>query len=303
MGRERSGILVHGLFLEDTEILAEEALLPIDREGLLPAGVHHGVYLHLSEPVRLWGTDVERIMDLGDFAIVDEARRSRAWFPVDAFGLFFDAWLAVPMRLKSAARCLRVEGLGDGSVETEEALFGFFTHSVAAIDSFCFALFAAGSMLKPKEFATTKPAHLKQITASHTAELYGKHFQAEKPTKILAGLLGTDEYKELTGIRNVLAHRASPVFSHPRGGTRPVEGTGDDQAERPDLSPAVWLTRGHLGKNVEFTLENLRLLATWEQAVLTDLLVGTEAFVKAQVGYKLLRTGSTAGADRQAPAT
>ncbi len=232
----------------------------------------------VSEDVRLYGPDVQRIMDEGDLEPIAEARRTRPWFPEREFGLFVDAWLAVPLRLGSASRYLDgYTGLGgDGS---EEALFGFFTTSVAALDSYSFALYSIGSMLQPRNFPTETDRDKQRITWRSTEAAYGKFFAAHSIATLLARVGRSGEYRALTNVRNVLAHRASPLFSRRRD---------------PDEVDYTWVTRGHLGQDLQLSPALMSGELTWLRETLAVLLAATSTFVEAQWEYRRVRASTGA---------
>src|SRR4051794_10137121 len=104
----RTGFILHGLFLEDTA-----GLLP--SSPFLPDDAYRDVFASISEPVRIGSDDVAKIMDDHDLTIIPRLSRSLGWFPLADVGLFFDSWVAVAMRLDSAARCLAIGDLGRGT--------------------------------------------------------------------------------------------------------------------------------------------------------------------------------------------
>ena len=266
----RTGVLVHSVFMEDGAGLPglPPGAQPFPSEGF------NRVYRVVSGPVRFSGGDVQRIMDDRDPEPIERARSGRAWFPERQFGLFFDAWVAVPLRMGTAMRYSDTYRVAGGADNLEEVLFGFFTNAVATIDSFCFALYAMASMLQPMNFPAATDQERQRINGRSTELAFGKFFGATSIAKLLPHIRGSGEYRQLATIRNVLAHRASPVFYS----------RADDEA-----AGTIWMLRGHLGRDLEYSAESMEGHALWLDRAVSEMLVATTDFAETQWEYRRRR--------------
>lgn len=101
----------------------------------------------------------------------------------------------------------------------ERELFGFFVTGLSTIESFCYGLYAIGSILKPLDFPFQKPKDMKNVTPEDTFERFKNKYKGEKITLALNQLIDSSEYKEWKEIRNILAHRIAPGRSFHHGGS------------------------------------------------------------------------------------
>ncbi len=148
--------------------------------------------------------------------------RITAKIPTDhtAWSHYAGGWHALAYRFRACAEhdsaftlSLRRAGKAPRPNERyvqERELFSFFVTGLSAIESFCYSLFAIGSMLNPNEFKMTKPGHLQSVSPKKTTEQFSQVFPNEAITTTLAGTLRDVSYAEWCTIRNVLAHRSAP---------------------------------------------------------------------------------------------
>jgi hypothetical protein len=100
----------------------------------------------------------------------------------------------------------------------EESLFGFFVAGLATIDSFAYATFAIGAMLRPDSFPVERPENLRAIGLESLGRaLAGSFPQAELAGRVSA-LPEDDGLRRWRDIRNILAHRTLPARHHHAGG-------------------------------------------------------------------------------------
>ena len=98
---------------------------------------------------------------------------------------YADGWRAVAIRFKTAAGAdkLFTASISKSSAPPpnerqiqEEALFTFFVTGYAAVESFAYALFALGAMLRPESFPMSTPRDLERITPTVTRQKFAAHF-------------------------------------------------------------------------------------------------------------------------------
>lgn len=99
------------------------------------------------------------------------------------------AWNALAYRFLSCKEyndefTASILGAGDGPISPEryiqeKALFGFFTTGLAAIENFCYALYAIGAILDSQNFPLTKP---KSIDIERTRKQFVVAFAGEAIT-------------------------------------------------------------------------------------------------------------------------
>lgn len=88
------------------------------------------------------------------------------------------------------------------------ALYGFYTSACSCIDSYCYMIFMLGSILKKEASIFQVPE--RAITTYLTRDAFIKCFINEEVTSTLIKILESNEYVELTSLRNILSHRVSP---------------------------------------------------------------------------------------------
>jgi hypothetical protein len=82
---------------------------------------------------------------------------------------------------------------------------------LSVFDAFCFGLFAVGSLLDLKQFPLSKPSDERNVTLKTTVIAYKSAFPSENITTNIGNLQSSQVNKDLSSIRNVLAHRAVPA--------------------------------------------------------------------------------------------
>ena len=150
----------------------------------------------------------------------------------------------------------------------EEALFGFFVTGYAVIESFSYALFALGAMLRHWDF----PMQPRRINPTSTQKKFATHFAGTPVEAALSALVTNSAYKQWGCIRNVLAHRTAPsrnYFVSLQEGHHGVP---------PDDPDTVWQIIGGLPLN-EQTTSGKR---AWLARHLTECVQATKSFVNAQ---------------------
>jgi hypothetical protein len=135
-----------------------------------------------------------------------------------------------------------VTSLGMPRYKIESALLEMYVAGTSIFETFAYAMYALGAVVKPKGFAFTLPVHNENVSIGNTADLWQKRsdFNQLAAATTLSGLqaeLKTDGslLADWRVRRNVLAHRAvsslhgsgdlsqTQVAVHPDGG--PLHGT------------------------------------------------------------------------------
>lgn len=160
--------------------------------------------------------------------------------------------------------------------EQERLLFSFFTSGLAALESFHYFMFFAGSALEPTFFPVSSNAHLRAISPKSTTSAYVKAFPSETFTGTLIKLNGlpatakrgapspkNSVLEEWETVRNILAHRAAPgrIQYGSFGG--------------PPSPPPTWKI-GNAVLNIEKSLTQTRL--AWLLDTLTELIGQADQF-------------------------
>jgi hypothetical protein len=95
----------------------------------------------------------------------------------------------------------------------EECLYTFFLNGYSTIESFCYAVFALGSLLRPAKFPVSTPDQLQAITPTLSQQKYASEFPGSSLSAVLTSLIPRDAdlaYENWGKIRNILAHRVAP---------------------------------------------------------------------------------------------
>jgi hypothetical protein len=196
---------------------------------------------------------------------------------------YASGWNAVAIRFKTttAADAMFTASISRFSRPTHdeyqvqnEELFSFFVNGYATIESFSYALFAMGGLLRPADFSMCIPDQLRAITPSLTRKKYATHFLDTAVEQALSALLDDPTYKEWGYIRNVLAHRTAPSRQYFMSITEGLQG----DSTPPDDPDPVWQISGGLPLNEHTTSEK----RAWLVRHLTDCVHATVSFVNAQ---------------------
>jgi hypothetical protein len=140
--------------------------------------------------------------------------------PTPPFAHWASGWNAVAHRFLSAADHSRafttsISATGTGGTpddlhRQEEKLFAFFASACSAIESFAYAVHAAGAMKDAATFPLAPATVLRQIDLRSTATKY-QSFRPNAPLSLgLAAVAGDPDYRDdLAGRRNILLHRTA----------------------------------------------------------------------------------------------
>jgi hypothetical protein len=133
-------------------------------------------------------------------------------------------WNAVAIRFKSAANADEGYRLSTSSKEPlrsfddlvvqQEALFAFFMNGYAALESFAYAAFALGAMLRPVDFPMDTEANRRAIDLRKTKSAFAATFSRTAIEARLSGLVVDPKFDQWGRIRNILAHRSHPPRHH-----------------------------------------------------------------------------------------
>jgi hypothetical protein len=168
-------------------------------------------------------------------SVHDRLREYRNRNPDDPAWLEYAAgWNAVASRFKTMATADEEfaqqiiaeqvrQGSGKGSLShdemqlQEEYLYSFVLNGYSTIESFCYATFALGALLRPTKFPMSTDAHLQAINPALSQQKYASEFPGSSVSLILTSLVprGADlAYQNWGKMRNVLVHRIAPRRSH-----------------------------------------------------------------------------------------
>lgn len=150
----------------------------------------------------------------------------------------------------------------------ERDLYGFFVNGLSTIESFCYALWAIASTLKPAVFLFNMPEHRRSISPETTADKFSSHngYKEEPLAQTLQNLRTASEFVEWKEIRNILAHRSAPSRTFNEGGSN--SGT------------ASWF------KGLAFDQNTTALRYEWLVTKLSDLLETLAVFVATHLQGK-----------------
>src|SRR2546430_7190290 len=145
---------------------------------------------------------------------------------------FYSAWVGVAFRLRACAihsedfttvfQRTRGTAQGEDVYQEDDALFGFFVKGLSALESFYYSLYALGALIHtpintpsippPAQFPLldpNEPRSLSKIKPVTTYETFHKEFPNLPLTELLGHIREGKTFKELSRIRNALAHRLS----------------------------------------------------------------------------------------------
>lgn len=133
-----------------------------------------------------------------------------------AWSHFAAAWSAVGYRYRALSDHDALFGEYIAKTDTfesryiqERELFCFFVTASAIFDSYCYALFAAGSMLNQTNFPIMTDSNQRDITPKKVSNTYKSHYPSETITSLLNSLVISSKFVELSIVRNKLAHRVT----------------------------------------------------------------------------------------------
>jgi hypothetical protein len=164
-----------------------------------------------------------------EFDFINERMAKKSAGNDDIWYSFATAWNAVAYRMRAA---LDHENAFAASVAASTApppeqryrqdhdLFGFMVSAVSAIDCFYFAAYRIGAIVQPVVLPPSERSSLK-FEARQVASCFERAFPGESLTHTMRAKLDDAKYKELTALRNFLAHRGTPARLHSFSATGP----------------------------------------------------------------------------------
>jgi hypothetical protein len=189
---------------------------------------------------------------------------------------FESAWTACTHRFLSLARhdesfatSLRRTGRHPDPADLhvqEEALFGFVSCGVAAVESLGYALYALAAILLPDRFPIATPTDRRNATLGATMRGFSAELADEGITRALFFRLNSHEYGWWKEVRALLAQRLSP-------GRWPEE-AGPEES----VLHGIWMLRG---EPVDEGLTTRR--RAWLAEALGQLVGETAAFVERRM--------------------
>jgi hypothetical protein len=135
---------------------------------------------------------------------------------------FYTGWSGLAFRLASCAKQNRIftqtlrlaggDATGQDLYRQDEALFGFCTSALSALECLHFSLYAAAALVRPDEFPHVSPentAALRQVSVATTVKSFQAAFPDDAITARMISAEHDPEYRDLKTMRNILAHRAA----------------------------------------------------------------------------------------------
>lgn len=166
--------------------------------------------------------DAPARLPLAEYDAVNERVSLRASGNKDVWHGFASAWNGVAYRLRAAqehAEGFRASISASSAPEPNERyrqdhdLFGFVVSALSTLECFFFASYCIGSLLDTTLFPLSQAKDLK-FYPKDVAEQFGKAFPNELLSSKMKDCLSSDEFKQLSDLRNVLAHRGTPPRKH-----------------------------------------------------------------------------------------
>lgn len=205
-----------------------------------------------------------------------------------AWPLYAGAWNAVSYRFRACADhdeafTASVERAGGSPPLSERyvqerELFNFFVNGLATMESFCFGLFAIGSMVALPDFPIATPKDEQRITPESTAKAYASAFPGEKITDALMKLIRDQSFIKWKEVRNVLAHRSAPQRAHSRTIAVSIpSGDASTPVNTPIDPPPTWLN----GISIDVNTTSAR--RAWLAGVIHEILEAAATFVAARL--------------------
>ena len=94
---------------------------------------------------------------------------------------------------------------------TDHQLFVFFNAALASLESLAYAVFALGTMFLPRHFPIWTPRERRSVSFGSAAAAYAAAFPRSRLASVLKGTAKHPSLRDLSAVRNVFAHRASPL--------------------------------------------------------------------------------------------
>jgi hypothetical protein len=198
----------------------------------------------------------------------------------DVWGEYGAGWNAVASRFKMVAdaddrftRLIRQNPSHNDIQAQQEALFTFFVGGYAVIESYAYATYAIGALIRPTDFPMLTDNDLRSISPISTQRKYAAHFVGTSIDLELTSFIEPNvdpAFQEWGLIRNVLAHRIAPsrrihvsIHEGPRPDTTPVR-------------PTEWKIMGGLVLNERTTSDR----RAWLAKTLVRLVNAADAFAQ-----------------------
>lgn len=199
---------------------------------------------------------------------------------------FTAAWNAVAYRFRGADALNQQFALamkaGDGPppeerYEQEQALFGFCSACLSAVECLYFGAYCLGSLSGSTEFPITKEGDL-IFYPKNVATAFRKAFPEDELTARLHELLRTPEFAQLSDLRNVLTHRGVlPRAIHLSVGNASGQTTGAYVASNPKSLGSDWVFERPINSNLTDSLRQ------WLGTTTNTLLRSTARFAASHL--------------------
>jgi hypothetical protein len=172
---------------------------------------------------RTLGTfNVPACLPVAEFDFVNERVSRRGSENKDIWHGFASAWTGIAYRLRAAldhehsfatSVAHSTAPAPDERYRQDHDLFGFVVSAASAIECFYFAAYRIGSLVKPTDFAPPEPSSLK-FYPRQVRDRFQSAFPGEALTEAMRPTLDDAQYGQLSDLRNVLAHRGTPLRAH-----------------------------------------------------------------------------------------
>jgi hypothetical protein len=223
-------------------------------------------------------------LPLAEYDAVNERVSRRASGNKDVWHGFASAWNGVAYRLRAAhehADGFRASISASSAPEPNERyrqdhdLFGFVVSALSTLECFFFASYCIGSLLDTTLFPLSRAEDLKKPYPKHVSKQFRKAFPNDVLSSEMDVCLSSHEFKQLSDLRNVLAHRGTPPRQH-------FLGTGN--TDTPSAIPGN-LVDPASGWRYDFPLDPRCLdpYQTFLDKTLSQLVIEASRFVNARL--------------------
>ena len=183
----------------------------------------------MANPLNTTGILMPDDFDHSSYDAIWEHIRPKSHQYPDARSQFVAAWNGISYRFRACAhhsnaftKAIESEHDYENRYIQERELLNFFVNGLAVFESFYFAMFAVGAMLRSDKFPLQGEKDKKNVKPKMTVQKFRTNFPNDKMTKRMENLVGSKKdtnpsskkFAEWSDIRNLLAHRQSPPRTH-----------------------------------------------------------------------------------------
>ncbi len=160
------------------------------------------------------GVSMPDDFDVNSYDSVNRVVGLKAQTNRSAWDQFCGAWNAVSYRFRAVTdhsinftEAIQINSDMESRYIQERELFSFFVSGLAVLESYFYAMFAAGAILNPTNFPFVTETDFKHVTCKETTKNYSFVFSSHNLPTVMQSLIHSKQFQELERIRNLLAHR------------------------------------------------------------------------------------------------